>query len=278
MSSPNEHEPQPYEPTYLSPDYSSSADEAPTGCESSGPGAEPSMPEHVPARAAEESTEPASEHLDHESASEDYSYDPTAPESGTAARAASSAVEPEAEQYGYNPGSQAPDYTYSSGYDSLDQEPTPYDAGYVAPTPAPVVDDYRTPQPAPVQQHLPQQPPNYGYGYGYGYQQPGAPQYGQVQPYGPRYPVQPYPYASFQAAVPEHPSSGAILGLGIASFFVGVTAPIAWYMGAKAKREIAQGAPYRFGGMATTGYVIGIVYTIFMMMFTALIMLAIMFG
>lgn len=151
---------------------------------------------------------------------------------------------------------------FASIYDTPEVAPGPsvYDEGYVAPTPAPVVDQGQN-RPLPTRPEP--QPQEQAGGYNnYGYPYAGAPGYQQVQPY-------PYPYA-YQPMQPEHPSSGAIFGLGIASIFVWVTAPIAWYMGSKARKDIAKGAPYRFPGLATAGWVIGIVYSVMMIVFIAL--------
>ncbi|MHA7861619.1 hypothetical protein ACX1DX_09640 [Tessaracoccus sp. Y36] len=134
---------------------------------------------------------------------------------------------------------------------------------FTAPTPPPAqpVPTYLPPaaSPAPVVPPTPQQPP---YGYPVPYQQP-------MQP-------PPQPYYGYQLAKPEHPSSVAVLVLGVLSVFVVVTAPFAWYMGSKAKKEIALGAPYQWGAGGQVGWVLGIIYSVFMMLFAALIMLGIM--
>ena len=50
----------------------------------------------------------------------------------------------------------------------------------------------------------------------------------------------PAPYGqSYGVATQEHPQGTTILVLGIVGIFVGVCAPIAWYMGSKAQKEIA---------------------------------------
>ena len=158
----------------------------------------------------------------------------------------------------------------------------------VAPNPAPAA------QPSPAQP-LPygQQVPGYGastygqepYGGPYGPAQPyaqpqpyGAAQpYGQVQPYGqqPYGQVQPYGYGLYQpypmAYIPEHPRSGTILTLGVVSLLIPITAPFAWYFGVRAKRDIAEGAPYRYGGTARAGEIIGIVMTILQALFWLLV-------
>jgi len=64
---------------------------------------------------------------------------------------------------------------------------------------------------------------------------------GQYQPGG-----QPMPYGQPYGAPPqEHPQGTLILVFGILGIFITIFAPIAWYMGNKAKREIqASGIQY----------------------------------
>lgn len=99
--------------------------------------------------------------------------------------------------------------------------------------------------------------------------------YGQPQPY----PLQPYPYVPAQQPyaqpyggyyqpVPEHPQSQTVMILGLVSLAVGLTGPVAWYMGAKAKKEIRQGAPYQFGN-GNIGYVFGIITSVGMALLVA---------
>lgn len=74
--------------------------------------------------------------------------------------------------------------------------------------------------------------------------------YGQLNPYG---------------LPPEHPSAMTVLILGILGFFVGVTGPIAWIMGSKARKEVkAEPGRYRDGGMLQVGWILGIVTTALM--------------
>lgn len=117
-----------------------------------------------------------------------------------------------------------------------------------------------------TQPHDPDQPQSYGsapepQSYGSapemqgGYQQayPPAPQptYGQggyQQPYG---------------ALPEHPQGTTILVLGIVGLFVTICAPIAWYMGSKAQKEIAaSGIHYSNEQNINIGKILGMVLTI----------------
>ncbi|WP_022909557.1 hypothetical protein [Aestuariimicrobium kwangyangense] len=60
----------------------------------------------------------------------------------------------------------------------------------------------------------------------------------------------------------EHPQGTAVLILAVLGFITGITQFIAWYMGGKAKKEIAAGAPYAFEGNLKTGYIIGKVLSI----------------
>ena len=255
-SSPFDREHESYEPNYLTPGYETSA--SPADSDPTAPEAEPTRP----ARAA------APEHFDTSEPAED----------GRTLDVPAEWPEASVET------TSGPDYStagpdFSSAYESLDDEPagpSVYDEGYVTPTPAPVVETgYQAPAPTPVnlqQPPLPQpmpqpmQPQNYGYGY-----QP------NVVPYQQPYPLQPYPY-SYGPVFPEHPSSTTVGVLGLASFAIWVTAPVAWYMGAKAKKEIARGAPYRLSGLAQFGYVVGIIYSVIGTLFFGLMMLGIMFG
>ena len=182
--------------------------------------------------------------------------------------------EPGPEQPVHDPAPQGDGPDFAPGYGSLEASPSVYDEGYVALTPAPVFDagGYVAPNPAPVQDTFAQPQPGYGTP-PYGQQPYGAPAYGYQPNIAPYQQSQPYPYA--YPIVPEHPNSGAIFGLGIASLVISVTAPFAWYLGSKARKEIARGAPYRFSGLAMTGWIIGMVYTILMALLAAFFLLVI---
>lgn len=193
-----------------------------------------------------------------------------APDDGIAARPARAA----------DPTDERPGPDFSSAYEGLDEAPVSvYEQEYVTPAPEPVVmEPYQRPMPAPLHQApppMPQQLPPHPNPYGYGGYQPG---YGQVPPpvYQPQPYAQPYPYSYLTK--PEHPNSTTIGVLGLASLVVGLTAPIAWYMGSKAKREIANGAPYTFGGLAAAGYIIGIIWSSLMIFFVLLGILGILAG
>ena len=94
-----------------------------------------------------------------------------------------------------------------------------------------------------------------------GYQQQGyppapQPDYGQPA-YGQGAYAQPY------GALPEHPQGTTILVLGIVGLFVTICAPIAWYMGSKAQKEIAaSGVRYANEQNINIGKILGMVLTI----------------
>lgn len=61
----------------------------------------------------------------------------------------------------------------------------------------------------------------------------------------------------------EHPKAQTVLILSIVGIFVGICAPIAWYMGAQAKKEaLAQPGRYSIDGSLKTGTLIGKIFTI----------------
>ena len=101
-----------------------------------------------------------------------------------------------------------------------------------------------------------------------GYSQPPAaedpyPQYAPVSYPQPAY-GQPASYGQpYGAGAPEHPQGTIVLILGILGFFVGVTAPFAWYLGGKAMKEIrASGITYSNEAQVNIGRILGIVMTL----------------
>jgi uncharacterized membrane protein YjgN (DUF898 family) len=68
--------------------------------------------------------------------------------------------------------------------------------------------------------------------------------------------------ASNTAATVEHPKAQTVFILSIVGIFVGICAPIAWYMGVQAKKEIAASGQYAFEGNLKTGTLIGKIFTI----------------
>lgn len=92
------------------------------------------------------------------------------------------------------------------------------------------------------------------------------------------YQYQQNPYTS-SLQIMEHPNSNLVLALGIAGFFfLGITAPFAWYYGSKARGEIARNPDkYISSEKLTIGWILGIVNTIIMISLTVLTLLAITF-
>ena len=74
----------------------------------------------------------------------------------------------------------------------------------------------------------------------------------------------PQPYGQpYQVAAPEHPQGTTILVLGIVGLFFTICAPIAWFMGSKALKEIkASGINYSNEQQLVIGRVLGMVITI----------------
>lgn len=97
----------------------------------------------------------------------------------------------------------------------------------------------------------------------------GAPGYGQ-----PGYGQPPYGYGYLPQAAPKHSSAtlAMVLGIvGLASFLIcgciAVVSPFAWYLGAKAKREIDQsGGQYGGRGEAQAGMIMGIIGTVLLIL------------
>lgn len=85
-----------------------------------------------------------------------------------------------------------------------------------------------------------------------------------LQPYG--YPARPVQHGYFIPQQLEHPMSTAVLVLGLLGMVFWTPAVVALILGAKAKRDIAQGAPYRFGAKGQVGFILGIVFTAIMVL------------
>ena len=65
------------------------------------------------------------------------------------------------------------------------------------------------------------------------------------------------------SATIEHPKAQTVFILSIVGIFVGICAPIAWYMGVQAKKEIAaQPGTWSTEGNLKTGTLIGKIFTI----------------
>ena len=138
-------------------------------------------------------------------------------------------------------------------------DPNPYSQ----PTPNPYGQPEANPYSQSTPNPYPQPTPN-------PYEQPPA-QYGASpvqygQPYG--------------SAPQEHPQGTLILVFGIIGIFSGIFAPIAWYLGNKARKEIAaSGAHYANESQINTGRMLGKVFTIIYIAFIVLtIVLSIIFA
>jgi hypothetical protein len=97
------------------------------------------------------------------------------------------------------------------------------------------------------------------------YAQPGQ-QYpqagGQPAPYGQQSPM-PYGQQPYGAPPQEHPQGTLILIFGILGIFITIFAPIAWYLGNKAKRDIqTSGIQYSNEQNVSIGRMLGKIFTI----------------
>jgi hypothetical protein len=85
---------------------------------------------------------------------------------------------------------------------------------------------------------------------------------GQPAPYGQQSPM-PYGQQPYGAAPQEHPQGTMILIFGILGIFITIFAPIAWYLGNKAKGEIqASGIQYSNEQNISIGRMLGKIFTI----------------
>lgn len=74
----------------------------------------------------------------------------------------------------------------------------------------------------------------------------------------------------------EHPNAVITLVLGVLGFVVGVTFPIAWYLGAKGNAEVRREPQrYRSSTMMTIGMVLGIIGTVLMVLAVLIMVLGI---
>jgi hypothetical protein len=93
---------------------------------------------------------------------------------------------------------------------------------------------------------------------------------GQPTPYGPQSPM-PYGQQPYGAPPQEHPQGTLILIFGILGIFITIFAPIAWYMGNKAKKEIAaSGLHYTNESNIRAGRMLGKIFTIIALISIAL--------
>lgn len=99
---------------------------------------------------------------------------------------------------------------------------------------------------------------------------PYAGQAGGVQPYNNGY--------AAPAVLPDHPQATMVMILGILGLVVvQLCAPFAWYIGSKAKKEIAAGAPYRDGGQLQAGWIMGIIGSVLLILTTIGIIIYVIF-
>ena len=85
----------------------------------------------------------------------------------------------------------------------------------------------------------------------------------------------PYGQQPYGMAPQEHPQGTTVLILGILGFFVGVTAPFAWYIGSKALKEVrASGQHFSNEQSLNIGRILGIVVTL---LYAVMIVLFIVF-
>jgi hypothetical protein len=90
-------------------------------------------------------------------------------------------------------------------------------------------------------------------------------QSGQYQPSGQPMPYgqQPYGQQPYGAPPQEHPQGTLILVFGILGIFITIFAPIAWYLGNKAKNDIkASGIQYSNEQNVSVGRMLGKIFTI----------------
>src|SRR5215218_9775469 len=100
------------------------------------------------------------------------------------------------------------------------------------------------------------------------YQQPG----GQPSPYNQQSPM---PYGQPYGAPPqEHPQGTMILIFGILGIFITIFAPIAWYLGNKAKAEVqASGVHYTNEQNISIGRMLGKIFTIIAIVWIAFVII-----
>jgi small-conductance mechanosensitive channel len=99
-------------------------------------------------------------------------------------------------------------------------------------------------------------------------------------PYGQQSPL-PYGQQPYGAPPQEHPQGTMILIFGILGIFITIFAPIAWYVGNKAKKEIqASGIQYSNEQNISIGRMLGKIFTIIAIVSIAvtIVILIVVFG
>jgi hypothetical protein len=83
------------------------------------------------------------------------------------------------------------------------------------------------------------------------------------------------PYGQHHGAPPrEHPHGTLILIFGIIGIFVTIFAPIAWYLGSKARKEIwASGIQYSNESNVNAGRILGMILSIVWLVFVGIMIL-----
>jgi uncharacterized membrane protein len=85
----------------------------------------------------------------------------------------------------------------------------------------------------------------------------------QQHPADPGRPYHPAPYGQPYPVAPEHPQGTTVLVLGIVGLVFGLVAPVAWYLGSKAMREIrSSGQVYSNTTSINIGRLLGMIVTI----------------
>ncbi len=93
---------------------------------------------------------------------------------------------------------------------------------------------------------------------------------GQPAPYGQQSPM-PYGQQPYGAPPQEHPQGTLILIFGILGIFIAIFAPIAWYLGNKAKQDVqTSGIQYSNVQNISIGRMLGKVFTIIYLVSIAL--------
>ncbi len=110
---------------------------------------------------------------------------------------------------------------------------------------------------------------------------PEPPIYETYRPYQPAAPVAPaqisYPLVVAQA--PQHPNAVASLVLGIGGLIgIPILAPVAWYLAARGRREMAQYPGRWTTGVLNAGYVLGIIGTVLLALVLVLAMILVTLG
>lgn len=187
---------------------------------------------------------------------------------------------------------------WSEGYEHTAVDPVGEQwspGGYANPSfgaPGPTAQPQPQPRPQPSYPTTPSYPPPQSYPSAgpqlppQAYEQPPSSGYTPYEPAreaarGPLLPAYPASYP-LPSQLPEHPNAVPTLVLAIVGFFVWVTLPIAWFLGARGSAATKRNpGRWRQSSMMTVGMVIGIIGTVLMLLgfgFFAMIMAAVIFS